>query len=102
MIVNKNERLLNEKKKLEERRKEFEQNEESIANFTAMIKNINLESMDLSNVIKFIGGAVDYLTLLRNKWSDLTNYFQKISILIDVNIAKQAENIKNITSTKVI
>uniref|UniRef100_A0A914E942 Peptidase A1 domain-containing protein n=1 Tax=Acrobeloides nanus TaxID=290746 RepID=A0A914E942_9BILA len=89
-------RYKQEKDRLDKQRKEIDLVEEQIANFTAMVKNTDLERMDLEKVIEFISEATKYLILLHDKWSEMYKHFTRISIVIEENIVNKAGKIEDL------
>uniref|UniRef100_A0A914CIQ8 Uncharacterized protein n=1 Tax=Acrobeloides nanus TaxID=290746 RepID=A0A914CIQ8_9BILA len=100
-IVNGDENNIDENNVNERRKRDLpsvidiENIEEQIANFTAMVKNTDLERMDLEKVIEFISEATKYLTLLHDKWSDMYKYFARISNAIE-KFANEAGKLKDL------
>lgn len=88
------------KKETEEKRQKMEEEEQETAEMVAKIKNINLEKMELDDVVKFISDCFASLIRVKNKWSQVTEFFNRMAAVIEELLKENAKEFASMIESK--
>lgn len=68
---------------------------------TAMIKNVNLDTMEMKDVIKFVGDSFASLDRVRTKWAEVVSFFNKLNSTIETLLKENSEKTDKLGSKNV-
>uniref|UniRef100_A0A914CK13 Uncharacterized protein n=1 Tax=Acrobeloides nanus TaxID=290746 RepID=A0A914CK13_9BILA len=75
----------------EEVGKKLDEVEMETKKMTAMIKNVDLDKMEMEDVIKFVGDSFASLDRVRTKWAEVVSFFNKLNSTIETLLKENSE-----------